>query len=287
MTGYSYFLPQIRVLPPPGYTLHDAFNLDAAAARLRDPKRDFNLTLRWQVIREDAVIEERVGDVLWRNGRWENMEHALFECRDLDPEGWRDPTRLSYLERSAVSRDPGLFTNYITESGYGIYGGEGKRMLLVGASVKFASPTTIRQVADIGRWIEAYPAAESNPSAGFDMSIILTNPFLKEATVSVEFTNRPKRHRIRVPRRSVRRIGIADLLGQEGLPWQGAIFVTGANRQILAFVTHEAGDPTAILAIQHSEPYRGIEGFEPLTRQIRRRIGTALRGRGRVLGPGP
>lgn len=285
MSAFSYLLPQIRLVPPNGYRLHDAFSLKAAEERIIDRRKSFKLTLRWQVIRNDVVQEERSGDLVWRNGAWENSQFAYFDCADPEPRAWRDPENISYLERSAEADDR-VFSNYITEAGYGVFGGDGRRMILVGAAVKFASPTTIKQIADVGHWIESYPIGESDPSAGFDMSIILVNPFQKDTTASIDLAGHPKTTRIKVPRRSVRRLSLAEHCGLAGAAWRGAIFVFGPNRLVAAFATHAGNNPTDILSLQHSEPYRGAEGFEPLTVQIRRRVGLAIFKR-RGQGPGP
>ena len=134
------------------------------------------------------------------------------------------------------------------------------------------------QVQAFGSWVEGYPAATVDAPRDSTESVVLINPFVKPATVSVSLAGIDSKQRVRVPALSGSRIDLHALFSLGDAPWHGQYFVSGRNRLVVLTAKHSLSRPSDVTTVEHSDPYRGEPTHEPVTVFLRRRIGDILWG---------
>lgn len=277
MVDYPHFVPFLNPAPPPGYQMDQFLPLDGLKALL--DRSSATIDIQRLVILEGEVIQSTNQTLTMREGVWDNPGGAEFRLSPVKGSDWSAESPLAYLETSVTARDA-RFAQLREPSFYTIYSGPDRKSFLSDSSMKMAHPAVIKQVAAYGKWAEGYPACVVDPHLDAGESVILINPYERPAMATLEIEHHGTK-RFKVPPLCGRRIDIRTCLDDTALPWHGQIYVTGPRRVVAFFVNHSLEDPTRVINLEHTDPYRGESLWVPFTRalhwQYRTRLGLRLR----------
>ena len=276
MTLVSTFVPMINLAPPHGYRLYQSLPLREIGRRIVGGRADIRITRR--VFRDQECLREDVKDVEYVGGEYAEDPALLFELEmPISDAQYRDDIS-GYVLTTVESRGKPVFAQSLPPGFYTAYRGPGFKSFISDGALQFASPQTIRQIAAVGKWADGYPVAELDRNRGQDHSAILINPYAKEASVWLEVSGHDSiKPRFRVPPFSTLRISMSEILGCECRHWRGQIFITGPNRLVTYHLCHELGRPNRVIALEHTDSFRGVESFRPATSYLRYFIGEKLK----------
>ena len=138
---------------------------------------------------------------------------------------------------------------------------------------KYAAPPVIQQIAEYGRFADAYPAVLIDRDRDLGMSVILINPYMKDIICRLYTHDGRKPLRVRIPSMSARRAELLDFLEPSERRWRGQIQLTANNRVVTYIVWHSLREPVAVSDQEHLDAYRGEPTHIPATLQLRRNVG--------------
>lgn len=264
-------IPVVTMAPPPGYTLHQFLPLEPLVATL--DAADVDLLIRHIVFRHGA--QERVIErtLRLRGGAWENPGDADLElASSIDDAEWRDGSDVPFLETHIQLGGADGFNTIYGPSFYTVFDSPTYKSFFNDNALKYANYVVIDQIRAFGNWVEGYPACAVDPANDIDESVLLINPHSRPAVVTLDFEGLDIAVRRRIAARSAQRLGFADLLPADALPWSGQAFVSGPNRVNLFFVSHSHANPADITTAEHSEVYRGEDAYVPLAQRPLQRL---------------
>jgi hypothetical protein len=276
MALYAYLLPLVGLAPPEGFRLSFGLPLARLAPLLDRP--DATVSLAMRVYRDGAVIAEHGGSFAFRERRCADHWAVELDGTAL-ANGWRDGRSLAYWETHVTAEPPARFITSEINFDYAVFHGAGRKTFFSDNAVKYGDIVVIFQIRAFGQWVAGYPAAVHDPSRDATESVVLINPFVRPAVVTIEAQGLPRTHKARVQPLSGQRVPLASLAEGRAEPWCGQVFVTGTNRLVTCFAKHSIAEPLDITTIEHPDVYRGEETFEPLTQRLRRVVGERLLGR--------
>jgi hypothetical protein len=271
-------IPLIGIAPPAGYRLIQVVPIASLRAAIAGGTGRIGLSRREYV--GGALRRRQDGEIEFRDGVCVDESAAKFElaAEESDVRPSAGPASVPYLQTVIWGLGATRFLDHVLPGFYTVFVGEGRKSFLSDGALQFAAPSTIRQIAAIGKWADGYPIAETDPAAGIDHSVIAINPYAKDATFWLECVgHRDLKPRFRVPAFSALRVSLAEVLGPNRLPWRGQVYVTGPNRMPTFHMAHEAADPSRVVTVEHADPFRGIEGFAPATQYFRYWAGRKLK----------
>ena len=273
MPSYKYLLPLVSICPPPGYRLIQSLVLKHVGAMLDRPDAQVVLSRILlqgdrELAREDNLLTFAEGDC--------TSEAARHEVSAPEEDGWMTGGPMPFLETHISIEGDGQFQSQFPPDFYTIYAGPERKSFFSDNALKYGNTVTILQIEAFGAWVEGYPASMVDPARDIDESVILINPFLRPAVVDVTLEGIDRKRRFRINAQTGQRISLAGAfeIGEEG--WNGQVYVSGRNRVVMYVAKHSLRDPSKVTTVEHSNPYRGEPTHVPITKLLRRKIGTAL-----------
>ena len=267
----NYFVPRIVMLPAK-YDLHLALPYGSYGLALKNGTGRLVVTNR--VYHQGNLIAENHETVEYRNG---NLVGSL-----PDPIIWHDRsddwgTEPGYSEFSVRTEDeePRIL-DYIGPVSYVNLHRANHKSLFADMPMKYASPPTIAQIAEFGRFIEGQAVVRIDRERDFGESIALVNPYRKPVVVSIHSHDGRSLRRIRVAPFSATFARLEGLLRDEEMQWVGHVQVTANNRLVVLDIKHSLSDPTRMSHFEHLDPYRSDPTHFPAFRWFRREIGWFL-----------
>jgi hypothetical protein len=271
----SYLIP-IVVWLPKGYDCTVVMPLEAIGRLLTGGAG--RIVRAWTAYcgGEEVAAEEET--IVFEGGKPVGTPASEVVWRGADREDW--PEGGGYLEFAIRTPDgTPLFTTNAPPGFYNIFTAPGRKSCFACHTWKFGSPQVIGQIAEFGRYIDAYPVINIDRARDFGNSLVLINPYKKAilAQVLTHDGRRPKRQRVEPM--SARLIDLAALIAPDEECWRGQIQLTANNRVITQILKHSLADPTRISMIEHLDPFRADPTHVPFFQWLRLSYGEMMRGR--------
>ena len=265
---YNYLVPSILSFPGgTGCCLPVPWS--QVGAQLQDRRGTVKLTIL--AIHEGAVIEARERVVSFEDGAPAGGDPGQENLDAFSADPGVEP---GFIECSvqAVDGETGFVSNNPLNF-YSIYAAPGQKSYFSDNAWKYAAPPVIQQIAEYGRFADAYPAVLIDRDRDLGMSVILINPYMKDIICRLYTHDGRKPLRVRIPSMSARRAELLDFLEPSERQWRGQIQLTANNRVVTYIVWHSLREPAAVSDQEHLDAYRGERTHIPATLHLRRKVG--------------
>ena len=271
----SYLIPIIAWLPK-GYNCSVVMPLEAIAARL--PNGGGTIIRAWTAYRGGEPVADKEERIELKDGRpvIEPDDEITWAGAGLDD--W--PEEGGYLEFTVrTADDEPLFASNRPPPFYNVYSAPGRKTFFLCHTWKFGSPQVIGQIAEFGRYVDAYPIIHIDRERDLGDSLVLINPYRRPILAQILSHDGRRPRRLRVEPMSGRMIDLAALIAPDEPVWMGQIQLTANNRVITHIVKHSLADREQISTVEHLDPFRADPTHFPLFRWLRLSIGQVLRAR--------
>jgi hypothetical protein len=276
----NYIVPRIYLLPA-GYDLH-----------LEPPYHSFGkalksgtavLTCVTRILHEGEIIQETSQTAEYKNGVLVSEIPKPVIWNDNSAKWGDEP---GYLEFDIQTADGALSViDYIGPVSYGTYHARGRKSVFADGPMKYASPPTIGQIAEYGRFVEGQAVVRIDRARDYGESIALINPYRRPILVRVAGSDGRALPRFKVPPFSARYARLANLLTENETSWVGHVQLTATNRIVTFDAKHSLKDPTLFSHFEHLDPFRADPTHMPAFKWLRIKIGWILARRGILLRP--
>lgn len=265
----SFLIPIIAWLPP-GYDCRLVMPLEAIAPRTRPAGGEAERY--WQAVADGEVVATGSDIVCFRDGRLvsENLPDIVWRAEAAG--AWPDAGGFIEFGFRAVD-DADLFRTRSLPGLYNVYTAPGRKSFFSCHTWKFGSPQVISQIANFGRYIDAYTVCHVDRDRGFTDSFVFINPYKRPIVVSLATNDGRTPPRIRIEPQSAAAFDMAVLLEPGERRWQGQIQLTANNRVVAYVVKHALDDPGRITTVEHLDPFRADPTHLPWARWLRSRFG--------------
>ena len=269
--AYNYLVPSILSFPSAAQCW-----LPIPWAQIGAQMRGGSGTVELNIcaIRNGEILEERVRTASFEDGVIVGDAPAPEALEAFSDDPHQDPGFIECAVR-AVDREP-LFTEKNPLNFYSIYAAPGQKSYFSDNAWKMAAPPVIQQIAEYGRFADAYPAISIDRDRDLGMSVILINPYMKDLICRLFSHDGRKPLRTRVPLMSARRVDLETLLEETERKWRGQIQLTANNRVVTYIQWHSLRNPAAVSDQEHLDVYRGEDTHIPATLQLRRKVGALI-----------
>tara|TARA_B100001093_G_scaffold478210_1_gene506155 strand:- start:2038 stop:2883 length:846 start_codon:yes stop_codon:yes gene_type:complete len=276
----NYFVPRIYLLPP-GYHMHLEPPYPAFGKALTNGSAE--LTCITRVVHEGEVIKETSVPLSYEGGKLvsETPKPIIWHDHGV---AWGEHPGFLELDIQTENGDTSI-QDYIGPVAYATYYAPGRKAVFADAPLKYASPPTIAQIAEYGRFVEGQAIARIHRSRDYGESIALINPYRRPILATLAGHDGHKLPRLKVPPYACRVLRISDMLSPEEAEWVGHIQLTANNRVVLYDIKHSLVDPTLFSHFEHLDPFRADPTHLPAFKWLRITIGKFLAKRGIYLRP--
>lgn len=193
-----------------------------------------------------------------------------FEIRDQD--GISEDS--AYAELSFVEKNQSpIFESRAVINFYTTYFHENKKSFLSDNAYKFGSPTIINQMAEIKKYIDAYPTLEMDKDKDLGETIVLINPYKRKVKANIFTADCRNIENIIVNPFSVREVPLDVLLMNDEKKWSGHMQLVATNRLVTFNFKHSLKNKKIISDYEHLDPFRGEPTYMPYTQYLRNKFG--------------
>lgn len=265
----SFLIPIITWLPR-----HYACTIVMPPAALLDMVRPEGGAAEqyWKVSVNGTIVDEGAERIEFGGGAIMAAPPKWLTCRAALAADW--PADGGFLEYGIRSVDDSpLFTSRRLPSFYNVYSSDGRKGFITCHTWKFGSPQVISQIAEFGRYVDAYSVIHIDRARDLGDSLILINPYKRPVVAQLLASDGQRPARLRIPAMDVRRLDLAALIAADKDAWLGQIQLTANNRLITYIVKHSLADPTVISAVEHLDPFRADPTHTPWFRWLRNQYG--------------
>lgn len=276
----NYFVPRIYLLPP-GYDLHLEPPYPAYGNALAGGTAALKCITR--VWHEGETIAETEVPLVFENGRLVSEMPDPIIWRNHG-EAWGENPGFLELDIQTVDGDTAIL-DYIGPVAYGTYHAPGRKAVFADAPMKYASPPTIAQIAEYGRFVEGQAIARIDRKRDYGESIALINPYRRPILATLSRHDGRALPRLRIPPFACRFLRIADMLEDGETEWVGHVQLTATNRIVVYDVKHSLADPTLFSHFEHLDPFRADPTHLPAFKWLRIEVGRFLARHGIHLRP--
>lgn len=267
----SFLIPIIAWLPP-AYRCTIVLPAPALGWALADGSG--GVLRYWRVLHEGEVVAEGEDEIRYRDGRpvsrWPGEISWDSRTCDWGPHGGM----LEFGVRSAD--DTPIFRRKALPNFYNVFDGAGRKPFFTCQTWKFGSPQVISQIAKYGKYVDAYPVIHIDRARDLGDSLVLTNPYQKPVLARLLSHDGRSIPRIRLPKLSVRRVPLDQLLQPDEESWFGQVQLTANNRIATNIVKHSLADPDIISTVEHLDPFRADPTHFPWFKWLRNTLGRRL-----------
>lgn len=268
-----YVYPTVVSLPI-GYDCTVQIPVSQIERRLGPDVSKSKVQVNFTAYRDGEVFYERSLTLKFRDKKLVGALPDAVTIEDQCVKGVKNP---GFLEMAVVALETEpIFRSRAVFGLYSVYSKPGKKSFFSDNAYKYGSPPTIAQMAEFGRYADAYPVIHVDKDRDLGETLVLINPYRRPILAEISTHDRRSLPRFRVPSETAKNIDLSALLKEGETAWMGHIRLTANNRLIPFSIKHSLKDPTIISDHEHLDPYRSDPTFEPMTQSLRKWLGGKL-----------
>jgi len=258
---FSHYIPNIHLGPVKGTSITHALPLNDMSKMITKNKATFEVNR--EIYSEGKSIYKEQSSLEYLNGDWVDKNAEIFSWTNK-----LDNNKLCYLE-TTINLSVGVINGSRLPGFYVFYNNNLKSYLSCGAD-KYGSPRVIMQLQDFGYWVDGYPCINIDKNLDTTYSVVIINPYNRTTKIDIEIADLDIAHTIKVKPKSVKYLDFSKLIKSD--KWNGQVYLYGEQRAINYFINHKISCFYDITTIEHPDPFRSENTFQPRFQKYRSQI---------------